>query len=500
MLPVIFFTVIGISVLVALGARTGRRKLSIGDYLVGGRSFPAWLLYFLAVGEIYSIGTMIGLPSGLYAGGASYGIWFVGYILMAYPLGYFVAPLVWRSGVRYDAMTIPDVFGRHFRSRSLELVSAVALLCALVPWGQYQFLGLEVVLGALGLHINSLQSVLLAGLIAFVYLVVSGVRSPAFVSILKDTFMLIGIVVVGTVAVVKAGGADATFHPSAVPHAMTTLSGSPIVFALTTIVFQSITFYLGFSAVYLFTAKSERAIKQSIVWMPLYMLMYPFLFLASFAAMARFPDLDNPNTVFMQMTTDLLPPWLVGVVAAGAGLSGILVLAVTALSIGGVVTRNLVPNVRPDRQKRISNVVVAAFLVAAGALTLTGSTIMLTVLNLTYYLLGQLVPGWLAVLFFKRVQGWAVSVGIVVGLAVSLVLYNVAPTLGGVNAGLVAVVVNLALAFGLSALRPGPATQPMSQWTPTQSDLEAEEQGRDDELVSSHRSASTAEAQRSPRP
>ncbi len=466
MLAVVFFAVIAVSVAVAFAARSGLRNMSIGDYLVGGRSFPAWLLYFLAVGEIYSIGTMIGLPSGLYAGGASYGVWFVGYILMAYPLGYFVAPLVWRSGVRYDAMTVPDVFGRHFRSRTLELVSALAVLCALVPWGQYQFIGLEVVLGALGLHFTPLQSVLLAGAIAFVYLVVSGVRSPAFVSILKDSFMLLGIVLVGVIAVHEAGGAGNVFDAKSVPHSMVTLSGSPLVFALTTIVFQSITFYLGFSATYLFTARSERAIKQSIVWMPMYMLMYPFLFLASFFAITRFPDLDNPNTVFMKVTTDLLPDWLVGVVAAGAGLSGILVLAVTALSIGGVVTRNLVPNVRPDRQKRISNLVVAAFLVLAGALTLSGSTIMLTVLNLTYYLLGQLVPGWLALLFFKRVQGWAVSIGIVAGIALSLLLYNVAPTMGGVNAGLVAVAVNLLLTFGLSLFRPAPTTEPMSQWTP----------------------------------
>jgi SSS family solute:Na+ symporter len=35
---------------------------------------------------------------------------------------------------------------------------------------------------------------------------VSGVSSPAFVSILKDAFMLVGIVRVGVVAVVKAGG------------------------------------------------------------------------------------------------------------------------------------------------------------------------------------------------------------------------------------------------------------------------------------------------------
>ena len=95
---------------------------------------------------------------------------------------------------------------------------------------------------------------------------------------------------------------------------MGTLSGSPLVFTITTIGSQSIIFYLGFPSAYLFTAKSEQ-------WMPMYMLMHPFLFLASRFAMTHFPDLEDPNTVFMQVTTDPAAHWLVGIVAAGAGLA-----------------------------------------------------------------------------------------------------------------------------------------------------------------------------------
>ncbi|MFI8993431.1 sodium:solute symporter [Streptomyces sp. NPDC053542] len=462
MTAAIFFGVMALSVLVAFSARRGMKNMSIGEYLVGGRSFPPWLLYFLAVGEIYSIGTMIGFPAGIYAGGASYGVWFLGYILLAYPLGYYIAPLIWRAGVRYDAMTIPDVFGRHFRSRSLELVTAGALLLALVPWGQYQFIGMQVVLQALGLPISPVQSVLLAGVIAFLYLAVSGVRSPAFVAILKDVLMVLGIVVAGVVAVLAGGGPAEVFGPDSVPRAQVTMSGSPMVFALTTIVFQSVTFYLGFSAAYIFTAKSERAIKSSTVWMPVYMLMYPFLVATAYFAFADRPHVKDPNTVFMAIVQDRLPDWLVGVVAAGAGLSGVLVLAVTALTIGGIVSRNLAPNIRPEAQRRTTTAVVAVFLVAAAVLTLTASTLMLTVLNLTYYLLGQLVPGWLALMFFRRVRPWAVSAGMLGGIAASIVLYVTDPGLGGINPGLIAVAFNCVLMFGLSLLRPGPATEPVS--------------------------------------
>ncbi|MFE2377042.1 sodium:solute symporter [Streptomyces sp. NPDC059398] len=462
MIAAVFFGVLALSVLVAFSARRGMRRVSIGEYLVGGRSFAPWLLYFLAVGEVYSIGTMIGFPAGIYAGGASYGVWFLGYILLAYPLGYFLAPLIWRAGVRYDAMTVPDVFGRHFRSRSLELVTAGALLVALVPWGQYQFIGMQVVLGALGLPLSPVQAVVLAGAVSFLYLAVSGVRSPAFVSILKDVLMIVGIVVAGVIVTVAAGGTSRIFASGRVPHAQVTMGGSPMVFALTTIVFQSITFYLGFSATYIFTARSERAIKSSVVWMPLYMLVYPFLVATAYFAFATGTKVDDPNTVFMAVVQDRLPGWLVGVVAAGAGLSGILVLSVTALSIGGIVSRNLAPRVRPEAQRRWTTAAVAVFLVAAAVLTLTASTLMLTVLNLTYYLLGQLVPGWIALMFFRRVRAWAVSAGIVGGVAASIVLYATDPGLAGINAGLIAVLLNCALTFGLSRLRPGQPLTPVA--------------------------------------
>lgn len=471
MLPVIFFAVMAVSVVIAFMARTGLKNMTVGEFLVGGRSFPAWLLYFLAVGEIYSIGTMIGFPSGIYAKGASYGIWFLGYILLAYPLGYFVAPLVWRAGVRYDAMTIPDVFGRHYRSRGLEVVTAVGVLVALVPWGQYQFIGMQVVLGALGLSITPVQGVILAGVMAFLYLAVSGVRSPAFVAILKDSFMILGILIAGIAAVAATGGIKQTSGPQAVPHALVTMSGSPLVFAMTTILVQSIAFYLGFSAMYLFTARSERAIKSSTVWMPLYMLMYPLLVAVSYYALQADPNVKNPNTIFMVATKGLLPDWLVGIVAAGAGLSGVLVLATTALAIGGVVSRNLLPNIRPESQRRWTTVVIAVFLVAAAVLTLTGSTLMLTILNLVYYLLAQFVPGWLALMFFRRVQAWAVGTGLVVGILASIVLYILNPPLGGVNLGLVTVLLNAALTFGLSYLRPGRERLPMAQWTRGQREI-----------------------------
>ncbi|WP_020494797.1 sodium:solute symporter family protein [Sciscionella marina] len=448
------------SLALAFWAGRGTRGGGISEFLVGGRSFPAWLIYFLAVGEVYSIGAIIGLPSGIYAGGPGYGVWFLGYILLAYAIGYFLAPLIWRAAHRYDAMTVPDVFGGHFRSRKLELVSCVMMLLALIPWGQYQFIGLRIVLSNLGIPLNPVECVVLAGLVAFGYIAVSGIRSPAFVAILKDTLMLIAVVAVGLAAVLAldSGGAAPSGPPR---HIETTLGGSQLTFAMTTILFQGLVFYLGFGASYIFPARSERTVKRSTVWMPLYMLIFPFVVLAAYYGIRMHPDLADPNTVFMATARGLLPSGLLGIVAAGAALSGVLVLAATALSLGGMVSRNLVPNLAPSVQRRWTVLAVGVFLVLGAVLTLVASTLMLTVLNLTYNLLAQLVPGWLAVLFARRVRTSAVIAGMVVGAVTAILLYVAGFSFGGVNPGLISMALNLAVVFGWSAIRPGSERVPV---------------------------------------
>ena len=107
---------------------------------------------------------------------------------------------------------------------------------------------------------------------------------------------------------------------------------------------------------------------------------------------------------------------------------------------------------------------VAGFLVLAAVLTLTASTLMLTILNLVYNLLAQVVPGWLAILFARRVRTSAVAAGMVVGVITAITLYVFGvKNVGGVNAGLLSMGLNLAIVFGWSLLSPGSRRSPVAQ-------------------------------------
>lgn len=430
MIAAVCFVILGISVAIALLAKIGVKEKGIGQFLVGGRTFPSWLLYFLAVGEVYSVGTMIAFPGAIYEKGASYGIWFLGYILLAYPLGYFLTPLIWRAGKRHDALTVPDVFGRHFDSRTLELLSTLVMFLSMVTLGAYQLVGLQVVLGALGIGLSPVTTILIGCAAAFVYVAFTGMRSPALVAVFKDFVMLAGIAAVGVAAVAADGGFANAFRArtgSLLTHAAAPVVGQPMVFALTTIVIQAVVFYLSASAQLVFPAKSEKSISSSIVWMPVYMLMYVFLVFASYYAIHAYPDVREPDTIFMVMSRDLLPEWLVGVVAGGAVLAGVMTMGVIGLGLSGVVIRNVVPNVRVGAQRPWSVGVIAAFMVLSAVLAYYGQSLAVLILNFANMLLGQLVPGWVAVLWQRRVNPNALSAGIVAGLLLSLYFYVSTP-------------------------------------------------------------------------
>lgn len=453
---VIFGAIILLSLVLAVLAARGRDVLQIEEYLVGGRSFSGMLLFFLAVGEIYSIGTMVGLPGGIYAEGASYGIWFLGYILLAYPIGYFLAPLIWRAGKRYGSMTLPDILKSHYSSRLLEVVAALTFFAFLIPWGQLQFAGLQVALAALGVDIgfdiSPTTATVAAALIAVAYIIVSGVRAPAFISILKDILLFVAIVVIGVVAATAAGGVPDVFSAAerGNPDSLTIGGGEAMTFTLTTIVFQALGF-MTITTAYIFTGRSEATVKRTYIAMPLYMLMYPFLIFAAYYAVSAAPDLEEPNTALFVTAGELLPSWMLGLIAGAAALSGLLLLAVLSLGLGATLSRNITPNLPDTSQRRLTQVSVAVYLFITAALTILAPTLMLDLIAVAYYFVTQLMVGLFGVLFVRQFSAVGIAAGLVAGNAAVLLLYFLQVNIG-INIGLIALLVNLLVTIAVSAV------------------------------------------------
>lgn len=441
MATAVFLFFIVFSLALALLSKRKHGPQSVHDFFVASRQFGTTLVFFLTAGEIYSIGTMVGFPGGIYAKGPTYGVWFLGYILLAYPIGYFLGPKIWQAGQRYNAITLPDLFKGHYGSQALEKLVAASAILFLLPWGQLQFTGLVAAFNGLGWSFSPLALILITAGLAFSYILIAGVRASAYIAILKDVLMVVAIVIAG-VAVGWEFGVERVFKAASL-HVSNSMNGDQLTFAMSTMLFQSLGFYImPFAVQNFFTAKSAGTIRRTQIAMPLYMLMYPFLVLASYYALSQDMKLASPNDAFFAAVVSLLPAPLVGLVAAGAALSGLLVLTGISLAIGPLVARNLLPGLSETGQKTGAKLAIVVYLLVSIVMTLATPNLMLTLINTTYYGITQFLPGVLAILFGWKLRPFAVGTGIVVGQLSAVALYLMPPAIHGFNVGLLCLAVN----------------------------------------------------------
>ena len=460
-----FLGLIVLSALVALRSGLGHRAPRAEEFFVASGRFGSGLFFFLAVGETYSVATILGFPGGVYARGTGFVAWFLGYILLSFPVGYFLNPWIWRAGRLYGAVTLADLFRRHFDSRMLELVVTTASILFLVPLGVLQFVGLDTVLRGLGWDVPPLLLVGIGAGLAFAAVLSSGIRAPAQVAVLKDLLVLAAVLSTGIAALELMHGQGGVRAGSG-RHPATGASWSSDLFTTSTILLQSVGFCLvPQTCAALFTARSVAAMRRAQMVMPLYMLMFPFLLAVADFALDHRLALSSPNDVFPAVTRLLLPGWMVGVAMAAAALSALVVLAGICLTLGPLVSRNLLPGLDGDGQRRWSKLVMALYLLLSVAGAARSSQLMVAINNLFYFGVTQSLPGLLAILLLARAQPAAIAVGLIAGDGVAILLHEAAIPTGGINPGFVGLLVNGSLMLAGSALWPGPARVPvMRRW------------------------------------
>ncbi|WP_158513539.1 sodium:solute symporter family protein [Kozakia baliensis] len=433
----------------ALALTSRQRGGDARAFFTAGGQLNTVLYFVLAVGETYSIGTVLGFPGGVYAKGSTLALWFVGYILLAFPVGFVLYPRLWRAGRACGAMTLPDLFRACFGSILLERVFALLLMLCLLPLGASQFIGLTTVLAQFDWTLPPDILLLGAALLTFLYIGISGLRAPAIVSLLKDFLVLVAIAAVAVAASLAwPNGAARPLKPALQP--LPSLKGDS--FVISTILVQALGFCVSPPTVAsIFAAKSPLSIQRAQIFMPLYMALFPLLFIVAGYALTHTPQPPRPDATFLTAAKALLPSWGFGLTLAGAALSALVVLAGIGLALAAIVARNLVPHLNDTEQKRWGLVIVACYFVLS-ALGARHAGTLLTQLNTLFYLgVSQAVPGALAIAFDRPVSARRVGMGLAAGISIASVLKLGDIEIGGINPALPALLFNMLICFAPSA-------------------------------------------------
>jgi SSS family solute:Na+ symporter len=328
------------------------------EWGLGGRRFGTVVTWFLLGGDLYTAYTFIAIPALAFGAGAV-AFFAVPYTILVYPVLFLVFSRLWNVCRKHGYITAGDFVRGRFGNRWLALAISVTGIVATMPYIALQLLGIQVVIGALGISGTGLAAdlplfIAFAVLAAFTYS--SGLRAPASIAIVKDVLIYITAFAAVIVIPIELGGFGKVF--SAVPASKILLAvpgphttGAYGTYA--TLAFGSALalFLYPHSLTAILSANSGHAVRRNAAILPAYSLMLGLLALIGFFALAAgvaqmpefaagFKQFGN-NFAVPALLLHSFPSWFVGIAFAAIAIGALVPAAIMSIAAANLYTRNI---------------------------------------------------------------------------------------------------------------------------------------------------------------
>jgi solute:Na+ symporter, SSS family len=328
------------------------------EWGLGGRRFGTLVTWFLVGGDVYTAYTFIAVPALAFGAGAV-AFFAVPYTIVIYPFLFLVFPRLWNVCRKHGYITSGDFVRGRFGNRWLALAIAITGIVATMPYIALQLVGIQVVVGALGISGTGFAAdlplvIAFTVLAAFTYS--SGLRAPASIAIVKDILIYITAFAAIIVIPIELGGFGKIFAAVppqklllAVPGPNTTGAyGSYATLALGSALAL---FLYPHSLTGILSASSGHAIRRNAAMLPGYSFMLGLLALFGFFAIAAgvanlpeyasgFKQFGN-NFAVPALLLHSFPSWFVGIAFAAIGIGALVPAAIMSIAAANLYTRNI---------------------------------------------------------------------------------------------------------------------------------------------------------------
>jgi SSS family solute:Na+ symporter len=417
------------------------RKGDLGqlhEWGLGGRRFGTFVTWFLIGGDLYTAYTFIAVPALMFGAGAI-GFFAVPYTVMIYPLLYIVFPRLWSVAHKHGYVTSADFVRGRFGNRWLALAIAFTGILATMPYIALQLVGIQVVIGAMGVETTGFAGdlpLIIAFVILAAFTYTSGLRAPAMIAVVKDLLIYITVFAAIIAVPIHLGGYAKVFSSIPAPKLLLAVPpagtyGSFSAYATLALGSACALFLYPHSITGILSASSSRVVRRNAAMLPAYSLMLGLLALVGFMAIAigvqSMPELAGgfsrykANFAVPALFLALFPSWFVGVAFAAIAIGALVPAAIMSIATANTFTRNIYreflnPACTDAQESQMAKIV--SLVIKAGAL------VFIFALPLQYALWLQLLGGvWIiqtlpAViigLYTRFFNGWALLLGWVAG-------------------------------------------------------------------------------------
>ncbi len=328
------------------------------EWGLGGRRFGTMVTWFLVGGDLYTAYTFIAVPALAFGAGAI-AFFAVPYTIVIYPLLFLVFRRLWHVCHKNGYITAADFVRGRFGNRWLALAVTVTGIVATMPYIALQLVGIQVVLGALGVSGGGFAAdlpLVIAFMVLAAFTYSSGLRAPASIAIVKDILIYVTAFAVIIVIPIQLGGFGKIFSsvPAqklllAVPGPHTT--GAYSAYATLALGSALALFLYPHSLTAILSASSGRAIRRNAAMLPGYSLMLGLLALVGFFVIAAgianrpeyapgFKQFGN-NFAVPALLLHSFPSWFVGIAFAAIGIGALVPAAIMSIAAANLYSRNI---------------------------------------------------------------------------------------------------------------------------------------------------------------
>lgn len=337
--------------LAGLAIWSRRETRTLSGFFLAGKKLPFWVVAFSTNATGESGWLLLGLTGMGFAVGAQAYWVMIGEVIGIALSWTLISRRLKRLSDETDSITLPDVLAARFDDRrhilrSIAVVIILTMVCAYVT---AQMVASGKALGAfVGLDYST--AVIVSAVIIIAYTFVGGYKAVAYTDVLQGMLMLLGLIAVPAVAIHAGGGWDSVSSkllaqdPSLLSMGSIVDSGAAGWIALFSFMAIGLPF-LGVPQlmVRFMSARDENELKKARIMSVIVILLFDAgAVTAGMAGRALFPDLEDAETIFPVLATELFHPILTGVLmivvlsAIMSTVDSLLILASSAVVRDGM--------------------------------------------------------------------------------------------------------------------------------------------------------------------
>jgi sodium/proline symporter len=423
-------------VLVGIGIITFYRTKSYSGYTIAGRSNNMWVTAISAESSDMSGWLLLGLPGMAYASGYA-AIWLVIGLLAGTLFDWVaIANRLRRATEYYNAITLMEFFDKRLgdHKRTVSLIACIVIVVFMIVNSSAEIIGSGKLLNAaFGFDYNI--GIFIGVGIVLVYTFLGGFMAVSWSNLIQGTIMFFAIVLVPVVGLIQMGGwHDFTAQVAVMdPNMFSFTGGETGVLPIIGLVLGGVgisLFYPG--APHIITnfmaIKNPRELKAStliaMVWVGL--TIYGAVLIGMFGRV-NFPDIADPEQVFLPLVNMLFPSALMGVFASAvmaAILSSVSAyLLVAAASFASSIYRRITHTEDDKKLVLVQRVAIIVLCFAALMMSFSGGLVYEIALFACAGFGACFAPLVLGCLYSKKVNRQGAVVSMIVGMIVCIVWY-----------------------------------------------------------------------------